>query len=480
MANDNANGARPGSGALTEVSGAGEPGRDESATEFHDSRETPTLVGAAPAVEAEQPAAVTAGRLAPDAEVIKGRFVLEERLGKGGMAQVFKARDLRKEEAQDDQPWVAIKFLGEKFSKHPKALISLQREAKKSQQLAHPNVVTVYDFDRDGERVFMTMEFLQGQPLSRWESLHLPGKRNTLVADIIAQVAAGLAYAHSKGVVHSDLKPDNIFVTMDGRVKILDFGIARIVDSAIEKDNFDAGELGAMTLKYASLEMLEGKHQPHPSDDVYALGLIAYELFTGDHPFGGRNAAQALAKGLTPPAIRGATRRQARAINAALAFRQADRPQSAAQFLKSFSARASLNRTLLAVVLLLALSSGFLAFWAMQPEGPAVPFEELPMQVQAEFRHNIDMGRKSAEIGDWDGASRYFVDAYDLHPRNPEAEAGLDSLVNHLVRLEPGLTSQRQKKYLLSVIQTYNTNEHLANHAALSELRRRLEAQTAP
>jgi serine/threonine protein kinase len=189
---------------------------------------------------------------------------------------------------------VAIKFLGEEFSRHPKALISLQREAKKSQQLAHPNVLTVYDFDRDGDRVYMTMEMLQGDALSGLKKITFAEGKEPSNETLIEQMASGLAYAHENGLVHSDFKPDNVFVTTEGRVKILDFGIARIMDSAVQKDSFDAGELGAMTLRYASLEMLRRDSDPHPADDVYALGLIAYQLYAGSHPYGGRTALDAL------------------------------------------------------------------------------------------------------------------------------------------------------------------------------------------
>src|SRR4029077_8377227 len=99
--------------------------------------------------------------------VVKDRFVLEEELGRGGMGIVFKARDLRKEEAQDRNPWVALKLLNDEFRRHPESLKALQRESRKAQHLAHANVVTVYDFDRDGGNVFMVMELLQGQSLDR-------------------------------------------------------------------------------------------------------------------------------------------------------------------------------------------------------------------------------------------------------------------------------------------------------------------------
>jgi serine/threonine protein kinase len=412
--------------------------------------------------------------------VIKDRFVLESRLGKGGMGQVYKARDLRKEEANDDNPWVAIKFLGEEFSRHPKALISLQREAKKSQQLAHPNVLTVYDFDRDGDRVYMTMEMLQGDALSGLKKITFAEGKEPSNETLIEQMASGLAYAHENGLVHSDFKPDNVFVTTEGRVKILDFGIARIMDSAVQKDSFDAGELGAMTLRYASLEMLRRDSDPHPADDVYALGLIAYQLYAGSHPYGGRTALDALEQGLKPEPIKGIKRHQWRAIAGAIALERADRTPSAEQFLKEFSGTSRRNRILMAMVLVLALASGYFAWEASKPEGPAVPFAELPMQVQNEFRGNIDRGQQSAEIGDWDGASRYFIAAYALHPRNPEAENGLRMLVQHLEQLAPGMVTPRQQEYLLKLMDAYaEENEFLANNAQLAQLRTTLRAQSS-
>ena len=455
----------------------GDTGAD-SPTVVNEGSDAPTQVTEPPIDNRLNPRATQVLKALPaDVVVIKSRFVLEERLGKGGMGQVYKARDLRKEEALDDNPWVAIKFLGDDFSRHPKALISLQREAKKSQQLAHPNVVTVYDFDRDGDRVYMTMEFLEGAPLSRWESLSLEGEREEIVGSFIEQIAQGLAYAHQHGVVHSDLKPDNVFVTKEGRVKILDFGIARIAESAVEKDSFDAGELGALTLKYASLEMLRGGNDPHPADDVYALGLIAHQLYTGLHPFDGNTAEQAMEARLSPPPIKNLPRSKSRAIARALAFEQKNRIQSAEQFLKVYHGRPARNRLLLLAVLVLSLSSAFFAYRALQPEGPVIAFDELPAEIQVEFSRNLELGHKSADIQDWDGAARYFMAAYDLHPRNPDAEEGLDRLVEHLVSLAPGLTSDRQKTYLLTMINGYSSNEYLANSPTLSGIRDQLSAE---
>lgn len=426
------------------------------------------------------PAAGSSAPIPDGAVILKDRFILEERLGKGGMGQVYKARDLRKVEAQDDNPWVAIKFLGEEFSRHPKALISLQREAKKSQQLAHPNVLTVYDFDRDGDRVYMTMELLQGSPLPGWNSINYNEGKAPTAETLVEEMAAGLAYAHKFGVVHSDFKPDNVFVTLDGRVKILDFGIARIMDSAVEKDSFDAGELGALTLRYASLEMLQGGAEPHPADDVYALGLMAYQLFSGKHPYDGKTAVEALEAGATPEHLRNVKRHQWRAISGALQLRREDRTESAELFLKQFTGVSRRNRFLMAAVVVLALSSGFFAWQAMQREGPAVPFSQLPAETQQAIQRNLEKGRQSAEIQDWDGASRYYMAAYDLHPRNADAEEGLELLAQHLISLASKLTNPRQKEYLLTMISSYGENEYLANHPGLVKLKDELEAELGP
>lgn len=437
---------------------------------------TTVLLDDAPVVEA---GALDSDAAARGPQVIKDRFVLESRLGRGGMGHVYKALDLRKQEAQDDEPYVAIKFLSEEFSRHPKALISLQREAKKSQRLAHPNIVTVYDFDRDGDRVYMTMEYLEGEPLSGWGSIDFaPGKKPT-VDRLIAEMAAGLGYAQRQGMVHSDFKPDNVFVTVDGRVKILDFGIARIADTELHRDTFDAGELGALTPKFASLEMLQGG-DPHPADDVYALGLVAYQLYTGEHPYGGRTAKEACEAGAAVQPIRQIKRHQWRAIANALKLTRDQRTPTADAFLREFSGVRRRNRVLLGLVAVLALTSAYLAYEASRAEGPAVAFESLSPQVQQQFTDTLEMGRQHLAIGDWDGASRYFIDAYDLHPRNPDAEKGLEQVVQRILQLDAELGAARQRQALLASIRNYQDTkgvEYLSNHEQLTALRRKLERE---
>lgn len=280
--------------------------------------------------------------------ILRGRFQLDEVLGQGGMGAVYLGRDLIKVRAKDKQPRVALKVLNEDFKQHPDSFIALQREASRQQKLAHPNIATVYDFDQTEDGLaFLVMELLEGQPLNEFIKKVVKPKGGLPFSEALPMVQGlgnALIYAHERNIVHSDFKPGNCFITTEGQMKVLDFGIARAVKApgAAEGETtiFDPGKLGALTPAYASLEMLEGE-EPDPRDDIYALACVAYELLAGKHPFNKIPANKARDAGLAPEPIKGLTRRQWRGLQSGLAFKREDRSQTTAQFLEAFEGATS-------------------------------------------------------------------------------------------------------------------------------------------
>ncbi|MEO0442931.1 MAG: bifunctional serine/threonine-protein kinase/formylglycine-generating enzyme family protein, partial [Pseudomonadota bacterium] len=327
--------------------------------------------------------------------VLKERFILETVLGSGGMGVVYKARDLLKIEAKDRDPYVAIKVLSDEFKAHPEAFIALQRESRKSQSIAHPNIVNVHDFDKDGDTVFMTMEFLDGKPLDKlirqYKSTGLPHED---VQSILKDICAALIYAHAKNIIHSDFKPGNIFVTSSGASKVFDFGIARAVgkadvyeDDAQDKTVFDASSLGALTPAYASPEMLEGK-QPDARDDIYALGCIAYELYTGKHPFNRVHADEAQRQGLKPKRIKDIRKNQWRAIEKSLAFERKSRLRSVGEFWATFNKRYKPGFFLYMLLTLVLVGAAGSIFYYLQPKSETINELAVYNKVRMEFYEN--------------------------------------------------------------------------------------------
>lgn len=275
---------------------------------------------------------------------LKNRFVLQQLLGVGGMGMVFKATDLRKIEAADKDPYVALKVLNQDFQANPMALVSLQRETKRAQTLAHPNIIKVYDFDRDGGHVFMSMEYLVGHPLSHLIKEHPAGLPFKQAWPLIRAMADALHHAHKKNIVHSDFKPGNVFIDENGEVRVLDFGIACAIKQG-DKDHqdatvFNARALGAFTPAYASLEQLQNS-DPDPRDDIYALACVSYELLSGKHPFGRLSADKAQEVNLQAKPIPQLSRRQMKGLQKALAFQQAQRTATIDEFINALGPRST-------------------------------------------------------------------------------------------------------------------------------------------
>lgn len=278
--------------------------------------------------------------------LLKKRFLLEEVLGQGGMGTVYKTKDLRKVEAEDPHPYIATKVLNAAFKDHPDAFVTLQQETAKSHTLAHPNIVTVHDFDRDGDTLYMTMELLQGDPLDRLLKverklgLSKSGIAKPKALAIVRDMCAALAYAHQRNIIHADFKPGNIFICDDGTAKVLDFGIARAASKETQKHKFDAGQLGALTPAYATIEMIRDEPLAF-ADDVYALACVAYEIFSGEHPYQNCSALEAKQLGLKPKPIASLNHREWKALSRALSLEKNQRTATVALFMAEMFPRRS-------------------------------------------------------------------------------------------------------------------------------------------
>ena len=361
-------------------------------------------------------------------DIIKERFVLDKILGTGGMGAVFRALDLRKQEAGDNRPYVALKVLGEDFKRHPEALITLQREARKTQDLAHPNIVTVYDFDRDGDLVYLTMEELKGLSLADFIA-----EKNTYLSAsekiaMLQEMAQGLAYAHSKGLVHSDLKPANIFITENNHVKILDFGIARAVNTEIYEDNFDAGTLGAITYAYASPEMLRSE-SPHASDDIYALGIIACELLNDKHPYDRKDAKEAQSKNIKPTIPHFKNPLLKKLIMQSIAFKREDRISDGDAFLRKLrSALAAPKRLTIGIAIIgLAFIANFIYLQQVTPT--SIKLQDLPIAAQTSFKNYTHEAEVALNFGDLQGAVYNVDQAFKIHKTDKSLLALRDKIL---------------------------------------------------
>ncbi|HMI75359.1 MAG TPA: protein kinase [Steroidobacteraceae bacterium] len=250
--------------------------------------------------------------------VLRGRYVIESQVGSGGMGTVYKALDRSRSEHNETEPHVAIKILHEQTQGRPEVVSKLRREFYSAQVLSHPSVVKVYELDLDHDFSFFTMELIEGESLfSVMQKLH-PLPRHYVWA-VIREVGRGLAHAHDRRVIHGDLKPQNVMVTNNRELRILDFGTSS--ESAT-----------ALTPAYASCEILEGR-EPDPRDDLFALACLSYELLAGQHPFEQRRSTEARSLKMTPQRPPGLSGRQWKALTAALSWDRADRPRSVRDWL---------------------------------------------------------------------------------------------------------------------------------------------------
>lgn len=436
------------------LEGAGGGTLPRADTRIHAERDDDATVRAP--VEVSLPGRV--GRFIGVGSVLRERFRIEAVLGEGGMGTVYYTLDLLKQEARDEDPYVALKVLHPKIASAEVTFMALQREAKRSQDLAHPNIVTVFDLDRVDGIVYMTMEYLRGEGADQRLAREPEGLEPSVARKLVMDAVAGLAYAHERGITHADLKPQNLFLCEDGRTKLLDFGIARAhrASKADEVEELFSG----YTPAYASPEILAG-NKAKPADDVYALGCIAYYCFTGRHPFDKLPANEAQRRGLRPKRPRSMGRAEWSAVASALRFEGAKRPEDAAAFRKRF-APSRAKQAAVGVSALSIAASVAVAVTFSGDQGPEVPFEELPRDTRARIDRSIEEAQIFVDNDNFNAALLHYDNVLKLHPGNRRATGGMVDVVDRVLQrvqyeTERDVMSPDSARATLNTLLSYKT-----------------------
>jgi serine/threonine protein kinase len=273
-------------------------------------------------------------------DVLRNRYKVRGVVGHGGMGTVFEATDEYRIDLPTAGRRLAVKVLHTAVTQREELLAELQREFQHLQLLSHPNIVRVHEFDRDGEVAFFTMELLNGALLSRVLQARnaVPLPRPHVLA-IIRDVGGALSHAHSRGVIHGDINPQNIFITDAGELRVLDFGASH----KTLPDRWSAERSPVATPGYASCQLLEGQH-PDARDDLFAFACVIYLLLSGQHPFPKLTAIEARAQRFRPRRPLGLTGPQWRVLREGLRWDRERRPADVQQWLNRFGLRGAARR----------------------------------------------------------------------------------------------------------------------------------------
>ena len=273
-------------------------------------------------------------------QLLGGRYRIERELGEGGMGVVYLAAD---EQVPGER--FAIKVLKEQL--HAENLSLLREEVRKTRKLSHPNIVDVHSVNVDGQQLYVLMEYLEGKSLDRLLDEEFGrGMSFSHAWPIIEDVGAALGNAHDHNVIHSDLKPANVFPTTSGRTKLLDFGIARVSRGTLLKARSGPR---ALTPAYASCEMLQGKEADR-RDDIYSFGCVIYEMLSGERPFGDLDALEARTADARVQPLAVLTQQQNAALAQALTFDRDRRTSSVEKLIQALAAEHGPRRSPISLV----------------------------------------------------------------------------------------------------------------------------------
>jgi predicted Ser/Thr protein kinase len=266
-------------------------------------------------------------------EVLSDRYEVEELVGTGGMSSVFRAHDRLLDRK------VALKVLHQQFTDDADYVERFRREARAVAALSHPNIVTVIDRGEHGSRQFIVFEYIDGENLKALIQRRGPAPVTTAL-ELALQIARGLSFAHQQGLVHRDVKPQNVLLNGDGQAKVTDFGIARSLD--VQHGMTQTGTVLG-TSDYIAPEQAQGQRVDEHTD-VYSLGVVLYEMLTNEVPFPGENFVAVAMRHINepPPPIRDkrpdVSPRLEAAVHRAMAKRPEDRFQTMADFCRELEA----------------------------------------------------------------------------------------------------------------------------------------------